>query len=214
MFRKRKRLLAAGLVVNGQATPGAGIWFQCTLQRTSLSLPGRAHEGLYCLQLLQQWQKTVVCLHTESQCSKPPDFKPTAGLTTVWASWESTVHLNCTAVLSWDPNQEQCDSTLHWSRDGQPLTNVSLHMQNSSSWWFTHIFINADMLDFETEGKVFHSALSGLQFLVSWWLTVCWQLLSGRRRILGCTAAQWGMCRPTSAYKTRVRERHRFWYCV
>lgn len=77
---------------------------------------------------------TVRLVVKESPCSKPPDFEPKAGLTTVWAAWESTVHLNCTAVLPWDPDQDRCDGELHWSRDGQPFTNRSLHMQNSSSW--------------------------------------------------------------------------------
>lgn len=98
------------------------------------TFPGNAHEGLHCLELLQWTQITVVCLYTESQCSKAPEFKPTGGRTRLLGDVGSTVKLNCTALLLWDPNEKQCDTTLQWSKDGQPLSNNTLLLQNTSSW--------------------------------------------------------------------------------
>lgn len=86
--------------------------------------------------VLQWTQITAVCLHTESQCSKPPEFKPSRGLSRLWGDVGSTAKLNCTALLPWDQNEERCDTTLQWSKDGRPLTNLTLYMQNTSSWWF------------------------------------------------------------------------------
>ncbi|XP_044050378.1 single Ig IL-1-related receptor [Siniperca chuatsi] len=77
---------------------------------------------------------TVRLIVKESQCSKAPEFKPNEGLTSLWRNVGSTVKLNCTALLLWDPREEQCDTTLQWSKDGQPLTNHTLHKQNTSSW--------------------------------------------------------------------------------
>ncbi|XP_070686256.1 single Ig IL-1-related receptor [Pempheris klunzingeri] len=73
---------------------------------------------------------TVRLIVKESQCSKAPEFKPNGGLTSLWRNVRSTVRLNCTALL-WDSKEEQCDTRLQWSKDGQPLTN---HTQNTSSW--------------------------------------------------------------------------------
>ncbi|XP_051236671.1 single Ig IL-1-related receptor [Dicentrarchus labrax] len=77
---------------------------------------------------------TVRLIVKESQCSKAPDFKPDGGLTRLWSNVGSTEILNCTALLLWDPGEEHCDTTLQWSKDGQPLTNHTLYMQNISSW--------------------------------------------------------------------------------
>lgn len=114
-----------------------GILFQRALQQQSQAAAGSAHEGLYCLQLLQWTYITVVCLYTEAQCSKPPEFKPSGNLSRLWGNVGTTVKLNCTALLLWDQNEEQCDTTLQWSKDGQLLTNLTLYTQNSSSWWFS-----------------------------------------------------------------------------
>lgn len=94
------------------------------------------HEGLYCLEILQWTWITAVCLYTESQCSKAPEFKPNGGSTTLWENVGSTVKLNCTALLFWDPAEKQCDTTLQWSKDGHPLNNHTLSSLNTSSWWF------------------------------------------------------------------------------
>ncbi|XP_018521926.1 single Ig IL-1-related receptor [Lates calcarifer] len=77
---------------------------------------------------------TVRLIVKESQCSKPPEFKPSRGLSRLWGDVGSTAKLNCTALLPWDQNEERCDTTLQWSKDGRPLTNLTLYMQNTSSW--------------------------------------------------------------------------------
>ncbi|XP_040893977.1 single Ig IL-1-related receptor [Toxotes jaculatrix] len=77
---------------------------------------------------------TVRLIVKESQCSKAPEFIPNGGLNRLWGKVGSTVKLNCTALLLWDQNEKQCDTTLQWSKDGQPLTNLTLHRQNTSSW--------------------------------------------------------------------------------
>ncbi|XP_073327513.1 single Ig IL-1-related receptor isoform X1 [Pagrus major] len=77
---------------------------------------------------------TVRLIVKESQCSKAPEFKPNGGLTRLWRNVGSSVILNCTALLLWDPTEEQCDTTLQWRKDGQPLTNHTLYTQNTSSW--------------------------------------------------------------------------------
>lgn len=77
---------------------------------------------------------TVRLIIKESQCSKVPEFKPNGCQTTLWRDVGSTVTLNCTAHLLWDPIEEHCDNTLHWSKDGQPLTNQTLYTQNTTSW--------------------------------------------------------------------------------
>ncbi|KAI3371236.1 hypothetical protein L3Q82_023855, partial [Scortum barcoo] len=77
---------------------------------------------------------TLVCLYTESQCSKAPEFKSNGGLTELRRPVGSTVKLNCTALLFWDPGEEQCDTTLQWSKDGRPLGNHTHYTQNTSSW--------------------------------------------------------------------------------
>ncbi|XP_041852235.1 single Ig IL-1-related receptor [Melanotaenia boesemani] len=77
---------------------------------------------------------TVRLIIKESQCSKAPEFKPKEGLTELRRNVGSTVKLNCTALLLWDPSEEQCDTTLRWTKAGQPLTNHTLYLHNTSSW--------------------------------------------------------------------------------
>ncbi|XP_053175677.1 single Ig IL-1-related receptor isoform X3 [Scomber japonicus] len=76
---------------------------------------------------------TVHLIVKESQCSKAPTFEPNGGQTRLWGDVGSTVKLNCTALLLGD--EKQCDTTLHWSKDGQPLSNHTLLLQNTSSWF-------------------------------------------------------------------------------
>ncbi|XP_070762772.1 single Ig IL-1-related receptor [Enoplosus armatus] len=103
------------------------------LEFTSLSLED---QGNYtCVQQGNSTaSSTVRLIVKESLCSKAPEFKPNGGLTSLWRSVGSTVKLNCTTLLVWDPREEQCDTTLQWSKDGQPLTNHTLYPQNTSSW--------------------------------------------------------------------------------
>lgn len=191
--------------------------FFCALQQQSYRLArATAHEGLHCLQLLRWRQITVVCRYTESPCLKPPEFQPNGGLNTLWSEVGSSVRLNCTALLLWDPDEEQCDTTLQWSKDGQPLSNLTLSMQNDSSWWLHafkavdfHYYAHALMQVLGSEGETELSVLLatvGPLLSASWWWTVCWWLRSGRRRILGCTAAHWGMFHLISAYRFQVRK--------
>ncbi|XP_068459845.1 single Ig IL-1-related receptor [Clinocottus analis] len=77
---------------------------------------------------------TVRLVVKESQCSRAPEFKPNGGSSRLQRNVECTATLNCTALLQWDPTEEHCDSTLQWSKDGQPLTNHTHYMQNTSSW--------------------------------------------------------------------------------
>lgn len=77
---------------------------------------------------------TVRLIVKEAQCSKAPEFKPSGSLTKLWRNVGSTVKLNCTALLLWDQSEDQCDTTLQWSKDGQPLTNHTLYSLNTSSW--------------------------------------------------------------------------------
>ncbi|KAM9352567.1 single Ig IL-1-related receptor [Symphorus nematophorus] len=78
---------------------------------------------------------TVHLIVKESQCSKAPEFITAHEWRfTVRSMVGDTEILNCTALLPWDPRQEQCNTTLQWSKDGQPLTNLILYPQNISSW--------------------------------------------------------------------------------
>ncbi|XP_019109540.2 single Ig IL-1-related receptor [Larimichthys crocea] len=77
---------------------------------------------------------TVRLIVKESQCSKAPEFKPNGNLTRLGRNVGSTVILNCSALLFWDPKEKQCDTTLQWSKDDQPLTNHTLYTHNISSW--------------------------------------------------------------------------------
>ncbi|XP_012735732.2 single Ig IL-1-related receptor isoform X1 [Fundulus heteroclitus] len=77
---------------------------------------------------------TVRLVVKESQCVKAPDFKPNSNPSKLWRNVADTVKLNCTALLFWDPSEEQCETTLQWSKDGQPLTNRTLYLHNTTSW--------------------------------------------------------------------------------
>nr|XP_046249749.1 single Ig IL-1-related receptor [Scatophagus argus] len=77
---------------------------------------------------------TVRLIVKESQCSKAPEFQPNGDLTRLLGDVGSTVTLNCTALLLWDPREDQCDTTLQWSKDGHPLPNHTHYTQNTSSW--------------------------------------------------------------------------------
>uniref|UniRef100_A0A3Q3ITS2 Single immunoglobulin and toll-interleukin 1 receptor (TIR) domain n=1 Tax=Monopterus albus TaxID=43700 RepID=A0A3Q3ITS2_MONAL len=100
------------------------------MSRCSVSVIATVHLCHFCHFILYN----LVCLFTEPQCSKAPEFKSNGGLTEMWRSVGSTVEMNCSALLFWDPHEEHCDTALQWSKDGQPLTNLTLYMQNTSSW--------------------------------------------------------------------------------
>lgn len=103
------------------------------LEFTSLSLEDQGNYTCV-LQSNSTASFTVRLIVKESQCAKAPEFRPNRGLISLWRNVGSSVKLNCTVVLPWDPREEQCDTTLQWSKDGQPLTNHTLHTQNISSW--------------------------------------------------------------------------------
>ncbi|KAM4619408.1 single Ig IL-1-related receptor [Polymixia lowei] len=77
---------------------------------------------------------TVRLTIKESQCSKAPEYKPSGGLTKLWGNLGSTLRMNCTALLHLDPSEKPCDTTLRWSKDGNPLTNHTIYPRNTSSW--------------------------------------------------------------------------------
>ncbi|KAK5619489.1 hypothetical protein CRENBAI_013874 [Crenichthys baileyi] len=77
---------------------------------------------------------TVRLTVKEPQCAKAPEFKPNGNPSKLWKNVGATVKLNCTALLFWDPSEKQCETTLQWSKDGQPLTNHTLNLQNTTSW--------------------------------------------------------------------------------
>ncbi|XP_057692678.1 single Ig IL-1-related receptor [Corythoichthys intestinalis] len=77
---------------------------------------------------------TVRLIVKASKCSRAPEFQLNEVTRKVWAKMGSTVNLNCTALLSWDPSDKQCDSSLQWTKDGHPV-NHSLLLQNNSSWF-------------------------------------------------------------------------------
>ncbi|CAJ1056520.1 single Ig IL-1-related receptor [Xyrichtys novacula] len=111
-------------------------WIGCTCEEAyyfSLPCSSRLHEGLYCPELRLETQTTEVCFHTDSQCAKVPEFKPNRNMTRVYGFTEGfPVKLNCTVLLLWDPQEEQCDTTLRWSKDGKPLTSDTLHTLKTS----------------------------------------------------------------------------------
>lgn len=89
-----------------------------------------AHLLLACITLDQTFPVNV----EERECLKAPQFQPTGGLSRLFETLGSTVFLNCTALLSWDPTELACDLELRWSKDGSPLTNSSMYLQSTSSW--------------------------------------------------------------------------------
>lgn len=75
---------------------------------------------------------TVRLIIKELTCSKAPQFKPTRGRTTIFRNVGATVKLNCEALVSWDRSDKECDTGMHWSRNG---LNFSHHpLQTISSW--------------------------------------------------------------------------------
>ncbi|XP_077424862.1 single Ig IL-1-related receptor [Vanacampus margaritifer] len=78
---------------------------------------------------------TVRLVVQASICAKAPRFLSDEIPSTLWGKVGSTVNLNCTAVLPWDPTDERCDASLRWTKDGRPLSNGSLLLQNASSWF-------------------------------------------------------------------------------
>ncbi|XP_017261123.1 single Ig IL-1-related receptor [Kryptolebias marmoratus] len=77
---------------------------------------------------------TVRLIVKESLCAKAPEFKPNGSPTKLWRNVGSAARLSCTALLLWDPSEEQCKTTLQWSKAGQPLTNHTIYLLNTSSW--------------------------------------------------------------------------------
>ncbi|XP_077565563.1 single Ig IL-1-related receptor [Stigmatopora nigra] len=75
-----------------------------------------------------------VHLVVEDKCSRAPEFQFKEDPRTVWAKVGSTVSLNCTAILFWDPSDERCVSSLRWTKDENPPRNRSLLLHNTSSW--------------------------------------------------------------------------------
>ncbi|XP_061630660.1 single Ig IL-1-related receptor [Phyllopteryx taeniolatus] len=78
---------------------------------------------------------TVHLVVKASECSKTPEFQSNEDPSTLWGKVGSTMNLNCTALLSWDLSDKQCDASLHWTKDGYPLSKGSLLLQNTSSWF-------------------------------------------------------------------------------
>ncbi|KAF7224261.1 single Ig IL-1-related receptor isoform X2 [Nothobranchius furzeri] len=70
----------------------------------------------------------------DSRCSQAPVFKTNGGPTKLWRKTGSSVVLNCTALLLWDPSEDRCETTLLWSKAGQSLTNHTGLFHNTSSW--------------------------------------------------------------------------------
>ncbi|XP_038147215.1 single Ig IL-1-related receptor [Cyprinodon tularosa] len=77
---------------------------------------------------------TVRLIVKESQCAKAPDFQQDSNPSKLWKSLGASVKLNCTALLFWDPSEEPCETTPQWSKDGKPLNNQTLYLQNTTSW--------------------------------------------------------------------------------
>ncbi|XP_063758692.1 single Ig IL-1-related receptor isoform X2 [Eleginops maclovinus] len=75
---------------------------------------------------------TIRLIVEESRCSKDPEFKLNED--SHWEDIGSTVTLNCTALLFWEPTEEHCDTTLQWNKDHFPLPNYTHYLLNTSSW--------------------------------------------------------------------------------
>lgn len=72
--------------------------------------------------------------HAESRCSGAPQFEHDGDARRLWKDVGANVTLNCSALLPWDPQEEPCDVTLRWTKDGQPPDNHT-HLWRNSSWW-------------------------------------------------------------------------------
>ncbi|XP_061891949.1 single Ig IL-1-related receptor isoform X1 [Entelurus aequoreus] len=78
---------------------------------------------------------TVHLVVKASVCSQAPEFKSNEIQNELSVMIGSTETLNCTALLSWDLTDKRCDAKVQWTKDGQPLNNNSLLLQNTSSWF-------------------------------------------------------------------------------
>ncbi|XP_054633046.1 single Ig IL-1-related receptor [Dunckerocampus dactyliophorus] len=78
---------------------------------------------------------TVHLIVKASICSQAPEFKSNEVGNKLLEKIGSTVNLNCTALLSWDPTDKHCDATLQWTKNGKTVSNSSLLLQNTSSWF-------------------------------------------------------------------------------
>ncbi|XP_062318590.1 single Ig IL-1-related receptor [Osmerus eperlanus] len=67
-------------------------------------------------------------------CTKAPEFKPSGKPSQLRETLGSTAFLNCTALVSWDPQDQPCDALVSWRKDGGLLSNHSLHPRNLSKW--------------------------------------------------------------------------------
>ncbi|XP_034032212.1 single Ig IL-1-related receptor [Thalassophryne amazonica] len=128
-----------------QSTPQLDIvWLKDSVHlhnkegRTYLDLPslGFEDQGNYtCMEKDNDTTSfTVRLIVREAPCSQVPKYHPDGGLTSLWGKVGSTVKMNCTALLLRATNEEQCNSTLQWIKDGKPLTNDTVYVQNTSSW--------------------------------------------------------------------------------
>ncbi|CAL8373435.1 unnamed protein product [Arctogadus glacialis] len=114
----------------GRSDPGPGPFLE-------FPTLGPEDQGNYtCLLPDSHISFTVHLLVKEAQCSRAPEFMPGGGLTPLWGRLGSTVRLNCTALVPWDPAEEPpcAPPTLQWSKDGHLLTNRTEHPRNTSSW--------------------------------------------------------------------------------
>lgn len=87
-----------------------------------------------CSLLVSSLLSLSVLWATESRCSAAPLFQPSGDVRRLREELGSTVTLNCTALLPWEPQEEPCDRTLHWTKDGQPPDNHTQPSHNSASW--------------------------------------------------------------------------------
>uniref|UniRef100_A0A3Q2DTX0 Single Ig IL-1-related receptor-like n=1 Tax=Cyprinodon variegatus TaxID=28743 RepID=A0A3Q2DTX0_CYPVA len=80
-------------------------------------------------------------------CAKAPDFQQDSNPSKLWKSRGASVKLNCTALLFWDPSEEPCETTPQWSKDGKPLNNQTLYLQNTTSWFAFRLVVSS-LLEF------------------------------------------------------------------
>uniref|UniRef100_A0A3B1JD46 Single immunoglobulin and toll-interleukin 1 receptor (TIR) domain n=1 Tax=Astyanax mexicanus TaxID=7994 RepID=A0A3B1JD46_ASTMX len=78
------------------------------------------------------WGQFTVVIRAESLCGVAPQFKPSAVWTDIWEPLGSRVELNCTALMVYNMSEYSCVPDLQWTKDGQPLTNLSALTQNMS----------------------------------------------------------------------------------
>ncbi|XP_066525066.1 single Ig IL-1-related receptor [Hoplias malabaricus] len=76
----------------------------------------------------------ILVVFGEPVCSQTPQFKPDVNQREVWGTLGTSVELNCTALIVYNKNESNCEPTLLWRKDGQPLTNLSDYSLNTSHW--------------------------------------------------------------------------------